>query len=188
MTGKEKANKDSKRLINRDANMNKRFRWFNSIVILMVFMAFSAFGRPLSMAVMGFKMDDSSVEAMARHLPAMTKELQNSLAERQDVQIDAAMQKRSAVLSCQLQRIDIKTSVFEGTKSKAWNSKISIPVLISLQLPNGKILKSSFTLVQRLRSTTGEPQLDDKFCQEAALQIVSRCYDEVCELIYAAGE
>ncbi len=163
--------------------------YFNLLIVMMLFMAFSAIGRPLNIAVMGFKEDDaSSVEAMSRQLSSMTKDLQASLAQRQDVHIDASMQKRSAVLSCQLQRIEVKTTVFEGTKSKAWNSKISIPVLITLQLPSGKSLKSSFTLVKRLRSTTGEPQLDDRFCQEAASQIVSRCYDEVCELIYAAGE
>ena len=165
--------------------MNKRHKWFNPIIILMFVMAISAVGKPLNIAVMGFKMDDSSANAMHRQLSSMTKELQDALAQRQDIQIDASLQQRSAVLSCQLQRIDVKTSVFEGTKNKAWNSKISIPVLITLQLPSGKNVKSSFTFVRRLRSTSGEPQLDDKFCQEVAAQIVSRCYDEVCELIYA---
>ena len=170
--------------------MNKRHEYclLSQIIIMMFLMAFSAFGEPLEIAVMDFKMDDSSVKAMSRQLQSMTNELQGSLAKRQDVHIDSSLRKQSAVLSCQLQRIDVKTLVFEGAKGKAWNSKISISVQISLKLPDGKFLNSSFTLVRRLRSTIGEPKLDEKFCQEAAAQIVSRCYDEVCELINAAGE
>ena len=61
---------------NKDVNMNWKHVncCFNLLIALMLFMAFSAIGKPLNIAVMGFKEDDASVEAMSRQLSAMTKE------------------------------------------------------------------------------------------------------------------
>ena len=161
--------------------MNKKN--LHTVMFLLFVFAALASSAPMQLVISDFKANREISGPMLQQLRTMTKDLSSNLAQRSDLKVINEPNEKTAQLTGTLQEINMTTSMFKGAKYTAWNSKVTILVQIELDIPQKQPVQNRFSIVKRLRSTEGEPQLDDKICQELASQIVARCSDEFNEMI-----
>lgn len=162
-----------------NSNMKKMM-----ILILLVVAATSwAIGDGLVLAKPEFKIGNDNAKSMTPMLSLMADELALDLEKRADLRIDSTKESLAARLTCVIQDVKSSTTVFQGSTYKAWNTRVAVPVQLRLQPSAGKMQERNFTIVKRLRSTSGEPRLDDAFYRSMAREIVNQCYEELVGII-----
>ena len=138
---------------------------------------------PVQLTQPEFKTGDESAKPMVDMLKSMSDELQVDLACREDIQIVDKEKTNAAKLTCIVQNMKSVTTVFNGSTYKAWNTRVAVNVQMQFQTGAGKPQKCAFTIVKRLRSTSGEPQVDKALCQTLAREIVNQCYEELVNMV-----
>ena len=157
--------------------MNKR----TLIAIMLLSFAFSAFafGNAFKLAQPEFRIDAANADVLSPILSVMATELRQDLARRSDIEFANAGDGDAAKLSCAIKEMKSVTTLFKGSTYKAWNTRLTIRVGMELAATNGKAERREFTIIRRLRSTSGEPKLDDTTIVGIAKDIVNQCYEEL---------
>jgi hypothetical protein len=165
----------------KETNMNMKKMMI--LMLLAVAIPGWAIGEGLALARPEFKIGHDNAKSMTPMLSMMADELELDLNKRADLRMKSTDDSSAARLTCVIQDVKASTTVFQGSTYKAWNTRVAVPVQLRLQPTAGKMQERSFTIVKRLRSTSGEPRLDDTFYRSMAREIVNQCYEELVGII-----
>lgn len=152
-------------------------------LFLVAFFAMADSSSPLKLAKPEFIIGHENAMPMSAILPMMSENLQLDLMRRADLQIVSDNDQEAARLTCTIKDMKALTTVFKGSTYKAWNARISVRTNMKLKLFSEKPIEREFTIVKRLRSITGEPEVTDELCRNMAREIVNQCYEELVGIV-----
>ncbi|MBQ7176869.1 MAG: hypothetical protein IJS08_05570 [Victivallales bacterium] len=128
-----------------------------------------------------FVLENDSAKPMAGTVQMMTQRLRADLEQRADIElVDEGGQ--GAKCQCVVKNIQVLKNVYTGSEYKAWHTRVTAIVQVQLEI-NGRSVTRKFSITRRLRSTSGEPQLDAAVFKEMASDIVNQCYGELVDIV-----
>ena len=128
-----------------------------------------------------FVLESDSAKQMADTVQMMTQRLRSDLEQRADIEF-VEEGEQGAKCQCVVKNIQFLKNVFSGTEYKAWHTRVTALVQVQVEI-NGQKITRKFSVTRRLRSTTGEPQLDAALFNGMAKDIVNQCYGELVDIV-----
>ena len=162
---------------------NVRFIMKKGHIFTLMLLAFSLFANAQQFRLKApeFVIGNESAMQMSDMLPKMKQQLRQDLSKRADIAL-VDEEAQGGNCKCELKDIQVLKNVFTGSEYKAWHIRVIVSVQVQAEL-NGNANVREFSITRRIRSTSGEPQLDAALFNEIAKDIVSKCYVELVDIV-----
>lgn len=149
-------------------------------LMLLVFSLFAG-AQQFKLKAPEFAIGSDGAKLMADMVPMMTQQLRTDLAQRPDIEIvdDGASASKC---QCLIKDFQVAKNVFAGTEYTAWHARVTALVQVQVEI-NGNKVSRQFSITRRLRSTIGEPQLDNATLKGMARDIARQCYGELVDIL-----